>query len=116
MIIANLDLLFPGVKVVAAYPFRVTRDADLEIEEDEASDLLASIEESVGRRQFGSAVRLEVDRDLPSRIRDILLQNLGIAPYLLYTFDGPVGLSRHDAVDGYPGAGAEGRAVCAAHV
>jgi len=93
VIIANLDLLFPGMKVIAAYPFRITRDADLEIEEDEASDLLASIEESVGMRQFGSAVRLEIHRDLPSRIRDILLNNLGIAPYLLYTFDGPVGLS-----------------------
>lgn len=93
VIIANLDMLFPGLNVVAAYPFRVTRDADLEIEEDEASDLLASIEESVGMRQFGSAVRLEVHKDMPRDIRDILLENLGIAPYFLYTVDGPVGLS-----------------------
>jgi polyphosphate kinase len=93
VIAANLDLLFPGVKVVKAYPFRVTRDADLEIEEDEASDLLASIQESVGMRQFGSAVRLEVHVDTPRNIRDILLDNLGIAPYLLYTLDGPLGLS-----------------------
>ncbi len=93
VIIENLDLLFPGMRVVAAYPFRVTRDADLEIEEDEASDLLASIEESVGMRQFGSAVRLEVHRAMPRDIRDILLDNLGIAPYLLYTVDGPIGLS-----------------------
>ncbi len=89
----NLDMLFPGLKVVAAYPFRITRDADLEIEEDEASDLLSSIEESVGMRQFGSAVRLEVHEAMPRSIRNILLDNLGIAPYLLYTFDGPVGLA-----------------------
>ncbi len=94
VIIENLDLLFPGMEVIAAYPFRVTRDADLEIEEDEASDLLASIEESVGLRQFGSAVRLEVDRAMPRDIRDILLDNLGIAPYLLYTVQGPIGLSQ----------------------
>ncbi len=93
MIIENLDLLFPGLHVVAAYPFRVTRDADLEIEEDEASDLLESIEESVGMRQFGSAVRLEVDKAMPRDIRDILLQNLEIAPYLLYMVDGPIGLA-----------------------
>ncbi len=94
VIIENLDLLFPGLHVVAAYPFRVTRDADLEIEEDEAADLLASIEESVGMRQFGSAVRLEVHKAMPKDIRDILLENLGIAPYLLYTAEGPVGLSQ----------------------
>jgi polyphosphate kinase len=89
----NLDMLFPGLKVVAAYPFRVTRDADMEIEEDEASDLLSSIEEFVGMRQFGSAVRLEVHSAMPRDVRDILVENLGIAPYLVYTFDGPIGLS-----------------------
>jgi polyphosphate kinase len=93
VISANLDLLFPGVNVIAAYPFRVTRDADLEIEEDEAADLLDSIEESVGMRQFGSAVRLEVAEEMPSDVCRILLENLGIAPYLLYTFDGPIGLA-----------------------
>jgi len=94
VITENLDMLFPGLNVVAAYPFRVTRDADLEIEEDEASDLLESIEESVGMRQFGSAVRLEVDKAMPKDIRDILMDNMGIAPYLLYTVDGPIGLSQ----------------------
>ena len=61
VIIHNLDLLFPGVGVVSAHPFRVTRDADQEIEEDEAADLLSTIEESVRKRYFGLAVRLEVD-------------------------------------------------------
>ena len=89
----NLDMLFPGMKIAAAYVFRVTRDADIEIEEDEASDLLESIQESVEQRQFATAVRLEVDKAMPRRIRDILVENLGLAPYLVYTVEGPIGLS-----------------------
>ena len=90
---ANLDLLFPGLKVEAAYPFRVTRDADPEIEEDEASDLLSAIEESVRERQFGSAIRLEIDSSMPDQVRDILQTNLDVASYQIYVVDGPIGLS-----------------------
>ncbi len=90
---ANLDLLFPGLKIDAAYPFRVTRDADPEIEEDEASDLLAAIEESVRERQFGSAIRLEIDISMPEQIRDILQTNLDVASYQIFVVDGPIGLS-----------------------
>jgi polyphosphate kinase len=93
VVAANLDLLFPGIDVVAAYPFRVTRDADLEIEEDEASDLLEAMTEVVGQRHFGSAVRLEIDEAMPERIRQILEQNLGLAPYQVSTTPGPVGLA-----------------------
>ncbi len=93
VIAANLDLLFPGLEIVAAYPFRVTRDADPEIEEDEASDLLVAIEESVRMRQFGSAVRLEVETAMPERIRNILLTNLQLAPYQVYTLPAPIGLA-----------------------
>jgi len=93
VVAANLDLLFPGLRVTAAYPFRITRDADLEIEEDEADDLLSSIEESVEMRDFGSEVRLEVDQAMPERIREILTKNLSIAPYLVYTTTVPVGLA-----------------------
>ncbi|MGD8397526.1 MAG: polyphosphate kinase 1 [Anaerolineae bacterium] len=93
LIAANLDILFPGMEIVAAYPFRVTRDADPEIEEDEAADLLATIQESVQRRHFGLAVRLEVDNAMPERIRDILVRNLGLAPYQVYTRDAPLGLA-----------------------
>ena len=93
VVCANLDMLFPGVEVVAAYPFRVTRDADPEIEEDEASDLLVAIEESVRKRHFGSAVRLEIDETMPEQVRDILITNLGLAPYQVYTVDGPLGLA-----------------------
>jgi len=90
---ANLDLLFPGLEIVAAYPFRITRDADPEIEEDEAADLLLAIEESVRMRRFGSAVRLEVDTAMPERICDILVSNLGLAPYQVYTMDAPIGIT-----------------------
>ncbi len=93
VVAANLDLLFPGLEIVASYPFRVTRDADLEIEEDEAADLLAAVEEGIGMRDFGSPVRLEVDTDIPERIRGILSTNLGLAPYQVYTVSGPLGLA-----------------------
>jgi polyphosphate kinase len=93
VVAANLDLLFPGMEVVAAYPFRVTRDADPEIEEDEASDLLLAIEESVRMRHFGSAVRLEVETAMPERIRDILVSNQGLAPYQVYAREAPIGMA-----------------------
>jgi polyphosphate kinase len=91
VVAANLDILFPGLEVVSAHPFRITRDADVEIEEDEADDLLATIEESVGQRQFGLAIRLEVDQDMPSRIRDILVRNLQLARYQVYKMEPPLG-------------------------
>jgi polyphosphate kinase len=90
---ANLDLLFPEMEVVAAYPFRVTRDADAEIENDEAGDLLTAISHVVERRHFGRAVRLEIDSQVPDRIRDILTVNLELAPYQVYTASGPIGLA-----------------------
>ncbi len=93
VIAANLDLLFPGLEIVAVYPFRVTRDADYEIEEDEASDLLTAMAEVVEQRHFGSVVRLEVDRDLPPRIRDILVNNLEIAPFQVFATGSPIGLA-----------------------
>jgi len=93
VVAANLDMLFPDLEIVAAYPFRVTRDADQEIEEDEAADLLYAIEESVRMRQFGSAVRLEVTDAMPQRIRDILIQNLELAPYQVYAVQEPIGMA-----------------------
>ena len=63
---ANLDLLFSGMEIVEHHLFRVTRNADLSIEEDEADDLLLAIEEELRRRRFGEAVRLEVERSMPA--------------------------------------------------
>ncbi len=93
VVAANLDMLFPGLEIKAAYPFRVTRDADIEIEEDEASDLLDAIATGVGLRYFGKAVRLEVDAAMPERIRTMLAQNLELQPYQIYTVDGPLGMA-----------------------
>ena len=93
VIAANLDLLFPGVEVLAAYPFRLTRDADFEIEEDEASDLSVAVEQGVGLRRFGSADRLEIDHEMPEWVRSMLVKNLRLAPYQVFTVEGPVGLA-----------------------
>ncbi|HVS64925.1 MAG TPA: polyphosphate kinase 1 [Thermoanaerobaculia bacterium] len=91
VVAANLDLLFPGIEIVSAHPFRVTRDADLEIEEDEAADLLTAMVEVVGQRHFGSVVRLEIDESMPERMRQILLRNLEVQPYQVYASPGPLG-------------------------
>jgi polyphosphate kinase len=93
VIAANLDLLFPEMEIVASHPFRVTRDADAEIEEDEAGDLLTAVSDLVGRRHFGRVVRLEIDGNMPERIRDILTVNLELSPYQVYTTTGPLGLA-----------------------
>lgn len=93
VVAANLDLLFPGLEIVSAWPFRVTRDADLEIEEDEAADLLTAMREVVGQRHFGSAIRLEVAAEMPKLIRQTLERNLEVAPYQVYATEGPLGLA-----------------------
>jgi polyphosphate kinase len=82
----NLDNLFPGLDVVASYPFRVTRDADVAIEEDEASDLIEAVEAQLDQRQYTSAVRLELDATTPSHIREILTRNLQLPLYLVRPF------------------------------
>jgi polyphosphate kinase len=93
VIAQNLDDLFPGLEVVAAYPFRVTRDAEVAIEEDEASDLIEAMEEQLDQRDFTLAVRLEVDATTPDHIREILTRNLQLPPYLVYTNNSPIGMS-----------------------
>lgn len=90
---ANLSLLFPGMKIVEAVLFRITRDADFEIEVDEAEDLLDSIRESVDRRRFGSVVRLQIEKQSSKRIKEILTRNLGLAPFQVYSLKHPVGMS-----------------------
>ncbi len=92
-IAANLDRLFPGMEVEAAFPFRITRNTDMEIQEEEADDLLLTIEESLRRRHFGFVVRLEIDQSMPDSIRELLISNLQIMNYDVYQFDGPLGLS-----------------------
>ena len=93
VIAANLDALFPGVQVVEAHMFRVTRDADFDVEEDEAGDLLSAIEQELRRRRFGSAVRLEVEEDMPEEMREFLLAGIGLDADDLYAVPGMLDLT-----------------------
>jgi polyphosphate kinase len=100
VIAAHVDELFHGMEVLAVHPFRVTRNADLEIQELEASDLLEFMAASVLERQFGTAVRLCVAPDMPKRIRKTLMANLEVGPNDVYTTDGPLGLGGLWQLDG----------------
>jgi polyphosphate kinase len=93
VIASHLDKLFPGMEIEGHYPFRVTRNADLTLEEDEADDLLAAVELELRRRRFGRAVRLEIDRDISDEVRDLLMRELDLAADDVYVVDGPLDLS-----------------------
>jgi len=88
---ANLDRLFPGMQILGASAFRVTRDADIEIREDEAGDLLDSVAENVRRRRFGAAIRLEVEKRCPETVRELLRAELELEPEDVFEVDGPLG-------------------------
>ncbi len=90
---ANLQDLFTGIEVVDSHLFRVTRNADFEIEEDEADDLLLAIEEELRRRRFGAAVRLEVERSMPAATRTLLMRGLGLEPDDVYEVAGMLDLT-----------------------
>ncbi|NIA20004.1 MAG: polyphosphate kinase 1 [Xanthomonadaceae bacterium] len=89
----NLDLLFPGLKIIGAYPFRVTRDAEVEISLDQAADLLTAMEEGIETRRLGKPIRLQVDHRMPKKLRKFLGDYLGIQEELIYSFAGPLRLS-----------------------
>ena len=78
VIAANLEMLFTGMTILETHFFRVTRDADLELQEDEADDLMLALEEELRRRRFGQAVRLEVDAAMPASMRQILQKGVGV--------------------------------------
>ncbi|MDF2749113.1 MAG: polyphosphate kinase 1 [Gaiellaceae bacterium] len=89
VIAANLDRLFTGMTIVEQHPFRVTRDADIEVEVDEAEDLLVALESLLRDRQRNpEAVRLEVASSMPQRVRALLLRELRLTPSDLYVIDG----------------------------
>ena len=92
VIAAHLSMLFPGFDVWESYPFRVLRDADIELREDDSSDLLESIEQGLRERRFGSVVDLAVNPSMPPRIRSLLLDKLEITPDDLTVIDGPLGM------------------------
>ena len=93
IITANIGTLFPGMEVVSAHSFRIIRDADIEIQELEADDLLESMQQSVRRRKFGSVVHLAVLEDMTQGVRDLLLENLEIHAPDLVVLRAPLGMS-----------------------
>ncbi len=93
LISANIDALFPGLKVLEVHPFHVIRNADMEIQELEASDLLETMEESVRKRRFGVVVRLAIRKDMPDFLKNILVNNLKLDRHDVYTIDSPMVLS-----------------------
>jgi polyphosphate kinase len=93
LIKANLKYLFPGMEVVEAHHFRITRDTDIELQEDEADDLLKVIEENIRQRRFGRVVRLEVASHMPEFMLETLMENLLIGPDDVHIVEGPLGLS-----------------------
>jgi polyphosphate kinase len=93
LIAANLDILFPGQHILGAYPFRITRDADLGFDEDGDKDLLTAVKQRIGINYFGPAVRLEIDYTMPPKVYDILLKNLGLNASLMFKSAAPLGLS-----------------------
>ena len=97
---ANLGLLFPGYEVIESYSFHVIRDADMEIQEDEAPDLLETIEEGLRLRQFGPVVRLVVDHDMPESMVHLLMENLEVSEEDVYSLQPPLGMSSLWAVAG----------------
>ncbi len=93
IIMAHISALFPGMHVVEVHPFRVVRNADMEIVEDEADDLLYTIEQSLRQRRFGQVVCVKIDSDMPDHTQQILLANLKVEPSDVYTVRGPLGLT-----------------------
>jgi polyphosphate kinase len=92
IIAAHLSALFPGMEVKEVYPFRIIRNADMEIEEDEADDLLRTIEQGVRQRRFGEVVRMSIDETMTDRVRDLLMNNLKLSTEDVYTMRGPLAL------------------------
>ena len=88
----NLDALFPGMEIVSYYPFRITRDAELDIEEEEADDLISALQEELRKQKFGSVVRMEIASDIPPEIRKELIEQLGITETDVYDIPGLIGL------------------------
>ncbi len=101
VVAAYLAELFPGLNIVDAHLFRVTRDADIEIQELEASDLLETVEYFVRRRRFGSVVRLVIDQQMPDYVQSILTKNLRVTPEDVYQVDLPLAMSNLGTLYGH---------------
>src|SRR5262249_31572806 len=101
----HLPELFTGMKLEHTTVFRVTRDADFEIDDDEVQDLLKAIEEEVRKRRRGAAVRLELEADAPAEIEQRLMSALDLEPVDVYRVPAPLdltGLFQIHGLAGYP--------------
>jgi polyphosphate kinase len=87
---AHLDQLFPGMEIIESYGFRVTRNADLTLEEEEADDLLAAVEIELRRRRFGRAIRLEIDMEMSDAVLDLLVRELDMEDTEVYSTAAPL--------------------------
>ena len=95
LVAANLHVLFPGLEIIESYPFRVTRDAEVAIQELESDDLLETVEEAVWQRRFRAVVRLQVSRSIPQHMLDTLVENLELSSQRdVNHVDGPLDLGR----------------------
>lgn len=109
VIAANLADLFPGMEVISAHPFRIVRDADIEIQELEADDLLETMQQNIRKRKFGSVVHVAVNETMPENVRELLVDNLEISRNDVFVLGNPLGMSclwqlygsvdRHDLKD-----------------
>jgi len=93
VIAANLARLFPGMRIVDHYAFRVTRNNDLEVDDDGAEDLLEALEETIRKRRFSPAVRLEVEDEMPEEILDLLVRELQVQTSAVQRLPGPLDLA-----------------------
>ena len=93
VIAAHLDLLFPGMEILGHHAFRVTRNEDLEVEEDDAENLLKALEQELLRRKFGPPVRLEVEDSMDPGVLDLLVSELGVRSEEVVRMRGPLDLT-----------------------
>ena len=92
LVTSNLSILYPNEEVTASFPFRLTRNGEIEIIMDESTDFLLSVKKSVQNRKEGFASRLEFDEKMPEKLRELLSNLAGLPSYLLYDFSCPLGL------------------------
>lgn len=104
IIMMFLDKLFTGHEIICAHPYRITRNADLTIDEEEAEDLLQEIQKSLKKRNWGAGIRLEVDHLMDERLLNVLKGSLGIHKGDIYYIKGPIDLTflmKLSSMEGY---------------
>lgn len=99
----HVDRLFPGLDVHGCYQFRVTRNSDLYIDEEEVSDLVRALEGQLEATRYGAAVRIEISHECPEDLQEFLLDHFKLKDYDMYLVEGPVNLNRLSTVCGIEG-------------